>query len=65
MNCDAVGNYIYTSSDGVIHSEIIYHNGETCLINETIYNNDTDENVRLDGNLYIQDPTRIDFADYL
>jgi len=63
-NYDTIGNYIYTNSNGLPMSKIIYDSGGSCLINGLVYGNDLDQNLTIPGNLYIQDPNQVGFVDY-
>ena len=60
-NYGSVGSYIY----GVVGSHYSkYFSDDGCLINGMAYGNNLDENLKLPGNLYLQDPNEVGFVDY-
>jgi hypothetical protein len=63
-NYDLVGSYIYTSSTGEIWTALVGGgSASSCPINGRVHENDLDENQKIAGNLYVQDPTEVGFVD--
>jgi hypothetical protein len=59
-----VGRYIFTDGEGRVWTKIVDHNSANCPINGLVHDNDLDENQMIEGNLYEQDPTQVDFVDF-
>ncbi|MFP6751116.1 MAG: hypothetical protein VB855_05540, partial [Pirellulaceae bacterium] len=64
-NYEYVGSYIFTDGEGGAWTKFVGNDQSgNCPINGVAYGNDLDENQKIEGNLYAQDPTQVGFVDF-
>jgi hypothetical protein len=64
-NYDLIGSYKWGDEEiGIRTSLIGSDHAEHCLVNGEVRGNDLDENQRIEGNLYAQDPDTVGFVDH-
>ncbi|MGB0640852.1 MAG: putative metal-binding motif-containing protein [Myxococcota bacterium] len=64
-NYDLIGSYKWGDEEIGIRTSLIGSDfAENCLINGLVYGNDLDENQKIEGNLYLQEPEDVGFVDF-